>query len=244
MSGTGKLRQTRLAFDYRVVMAMAETSRLINVQAFANPHDLEKRRHPIREETRSRTAGYYRVHYAIMSLVGRGKYHKGFDVTFDLISKGTYPDKGSRNTISAGGIIATCVSRPIPWSPHFLDGIGTICLGSIWRGADHTLLGHVIIHVARLLNWDEAIESAYGGWNPDAAKWWRRHLESKPLVPGLDYPTLPVGLTHGMASHTSPEHADAVEIMATNTDLGDFRILAASGSMSTFKKPADDILFL
>jgi hypothetical protein len=134
MGGKRSVQQGRLAFDYCVVMAMGASSPLINVQAFANQHDLEKGRRPITERNKAGSAGYYLVHYDIMSLVGRGKYHRGFDVTYDLISEGTYPEKRGGNEINAGGIIATCVSRPIPWSPHFLPGIGTICLGSIWKG--------------------------------------------------------------------------------------------------------------
>jgi len=71
-------------------MAMGKSSRLIQVQAFANPHDLKKRRNPITEQRRAASAGYYVVYYDVMSPVGPGKYHRGFDVTLDLMSKGTY----------------------------------------------------------------------------------------------------------------------------------------------------------
>ena len=177
------LQEIRLRVDYRVAMAMHKSSPLIQIEAFANQHDLKKRHRPITDEKKGGSARYYLVHYNMRSLVGRGKFHKGFDVTFDLASMGTYPEKRGGNTINAGGITATCTSRPIPWSPHFLDGVGTICLGSIWQGADHTLLVHVVIHVAKLLNWDEPMKSIYGGWNPDAVKWWKNKLGAKPLTP-------------------------------------------------------------
>ena len=222
------LREIRLGFDYRVVMAMAESSPLIQVEAFADQHDLKKRRRPITDEKEGGSARYYLVHYDVRSLVGRGKYHEGFDVTFDLVSMGTYPEERGGNTINAGGIIATCTSHPIPWSPHFLDGVGTICLGSIWQGADHTLLGHGVIHVAKLLNWDEP-KSISGGWNPAAVKWWKNKLGAKPLTPGLAYPALPLNLTHGATRDTLADEIQIVDILAPQAKVDDgFSIIAST----------------
>jgi len=98
------LRETRRAFDYRVMMKMAESSPLIRVRAFDNPQDLERRRRPIKDEKRARSAGYYLVQYDMKSLVGRGRFRKGFDVTFDLISQGTYPEGSRHDSLQAGGI--------------------------------------------------------------------------------------------------------------------------------------------
>ena len=94
------LRRARLAFDYRVVKEMARSSSLIDLQAFSSRHDLEKRRRPICDDGQGETAGYYLVHYNVRSLVGRGKYHTGFDVVFDLMSEKTYP-KARATTRSA-----------------------------------------------------------------------------------------------------------------------------------------------
>jgi len=149
MNSKNEARRTRLAFDYQVVMEMAHRSRIIDVRAFANRNDLAKRSRPIRHVSQGGTAGYYLAHYDVRSLVGPGKYHTGFDVVFDLITHKSYPKERDDEAIAAGGIVATCVSRPMPWSPHFLGSSGTICLGSIWQGAQHTLLAHVVLHVAR-----------------------------------------------------------------------------------------------
>jgi hypothetical protein len=202
MTISGDLLRQRLAWDYKVAKAMVASSSLIDVQAFASQQDLRRRKRPIRQVQQAGSAGYYLVHYGVKSLIGPGRYHTGFDVEFDLMSKKSYPAATAHDRISAGGITAMCVSQPMPWSPHFLDGVGTICLGSVWRGAKHTLLAHVIIHVARLLNWDEAIPPTYHGWNPRAVFWWKRHLNSRPITPGLKYPVLPHDITHGLPAST------------------------------------------
>jgi hypothetical protein len=243
MSIMKKSLRRRLAFDYRVVMAMAKTSSLIRVEAYANPHDLKQRRQQITDE-RAESAGYYHVHYDIGSLVRGGNIHHGFDVEFDLISRGTYPESRGGLAISAGGITATCVSQLIPWSPHFLDGIGTICLGSIWRGADHTLLSHVIIHVAKLLNWDECMASTYSGWYPDATEWWKKNLGGKPIKSGLEYPTLPLDLTHGIAADTTAYDSPTSENPAAFAEADDFRVIRTSNALSTFKSRTADIIIL
>ena len=244
MTLTNDFLQSRRAYDFRVTKAMAESSRLIDVQAFASPHDLKKRRNQITEHRGARSAGYFLVRYEIMSIVGPGKYHKGFDVVFDLASKGTYPEEQSGSAIDAGGIVATCDSRPLPWSPHFLDGIGTICLGSVWKGAARTLLGHAIIHVAKLLNWDEPMNPHYGGWNTEAIKWWRRHFDSKPITPDLDYPSLPVDLTHGRSSRVSDNEPHMLARSAAGSSGEDFRIIKATGPSTIFKKQSDGIVSL
>jgi hypothetical protein len=152
---------------------------------------LAKRKRRIHSISQGKTAAYYLVNYNVRSLVGPAKYHTGFDVVFDLVSQKSYPEERSGSSISAGGIVATCASHPKPWSPHFLGSSGTVCRGSIWQGAQHTLLAHVIIHVARLLNWDEPMDHVYGGWNPKAVEWWRKNLNSRPITSGLQYPSLP-----------------------------------------------------
>ena len=135
--------------------------------------------------------------------------------------------------IKAGGISATCISRPIPWSPHFLSGIGTICLGSIWRGPDHTLFVHVVIHVARLLNWDEPIAAAYGGWNPDAVKWWRNHHGENPITKGLEYPALPVELTHGTRGDAAAGGFQVLTTCGRDANAGGIRINEIPGRTSS-----------
>jgi hypothetical protein len=221
--------QNRLAFDFRVVMEMARQSQLIDVQAFANRSHLAKRERRIHSISQGKMAGYYLVHYKVRSLVGPDKYHTGFDVVFDLISEKSYPEERSGSSISAGGIVATCVSDPKPWSPHFLGSSGTVCLGSIWQGAEHTLLAHVIIHVARLLNWDEPMDHVYGGWNPKAVEWWRKNLNSRPITSGLQYPSLPTELTHGTSASSQGSNGSC---RSGNDRAREFRIVNVTNATS------------
>jgi len=53
-----------------------------------------------------------------------------------------------------------------------------------------------LIHLARLLNWDEPLGPGYGGYTPEAATWWRKNI-NRPLEPSLRYPALPVDLLYG-----------------------------------------------
>ena len=60
------------------------------------------------------------------------------------------------------------------------------------------LLAQLIIHVARLLNFDEPPLQGDDGWNPDAARYWERKLRYGPVDPSVSYPCLPIELTHGV----------------------------------------------
>lgn len=111
MHSTKEWLRTRLAFDFQVVMDMTRRSQLIDVQAFANPNDRAKRSRPIGNISQGGTAGYYVVHYDVRSLVGPDSYHTGFDVVFDLITHKSYPKDDEDDSITAGGIAATCISR-------------------------------------------------------------------------------------------------------------------------------------
>lgn len=244
MSSIRDSLRKRLAFDYQVVMAMANSSPLIEIQAFANQQNLLKRRHPITQDDEGRSVSYYIVHFDIRSLVGPGRYHKGYDVMFDLASHGTYPNEHAENTIDAGGIIATCISRPIPWSPHFLDGVGTICLGSIWKGAAHTLLAHIVIHVAKLLNWDEPMATSYGGWNPSAINWWKKNLGGKPITPEIEYPSLPLHITHGISANSPTDDFQVIEKLNPIVKSGDFQVISTTPSLSNLKEHPDGVIFL
>jgi hypothetical protein len=132
--------------------------------------------------------------YRIRSLIESGRFHDRFDVSMDLLAGGDYPYSQP-----------TCfvVSQPVPWSPHFLAGNGAICLGELWTQAHGGItLGHLIVHVAKLLNFDEPDrEPSYGGWNAAAVRYWRQVMKRQPVTKGLSYPLLPPEITHGMGTH-------------------------------------------
>jgi hypothetical protein len=66
-------------------------------------------------------------------------------------------------------------------------------------------LGHLIVHICKLLNFDEPDrEPSYGGWNADAVRYWRKELGRQPITKGLVYPTLPAEVTHAVTIPCKP----------------------------------------
>ncbi len=179
--------QSRLRFDWTIARQM--NGPLVTIRAFKSLADLGRRKNPVVKEQDGPRACAYLVEYRVRSLVGEGVFHDRFEVSIDLMAGGSYP-------YSEPACFVT--SEPIPWSPHFLPGEGAICLGELWaqaRGA--MMLGHLVVHIARLLNFDEPDrEPSYGGWNAAAVNYWRRVLNRQPITKGLVYPTLPAEVIH------------------------------------------------
>jgi hypothetical protein len=186
---------SRLRFDWKIVQQM--TGPLLSVQGFKSLNDLADRKNPITKSQHAHRAVAYRVEYRVRSLVAEGEFHDRFEVSIDLLSGGDYPFSRPACFV---------VSRPIPWSPHFLPLKGAICLGELWTNARGSItLGHLILHIMRLLNFDEPDrEPAYGGWNPEAVRYWRQGLNRRPITAGLAYPVLPPELTHGLNATNRP----------------------------------------
>lgn len=174
--------QDRLKFDFIVAMKMR--CPLMNVTAYRNADDLEKRRNPIVSEEDGHLATNYIVDYSVKTLVGPGTYSDKTSVKFDLLANGNYP-------YSRPGCFV--VSSKMPWTPHFRERL-PICIDhDLWEDAvGKMLLGPLMVHVAKLLNFDEIPRSdTYGGYNPEAAEYWRTQLNRQPLNPHLVYPPLP-----------------------------------------------------
>jgi hypothetical protein len=183
-----------LRFDYQVLHQMSST--IMRVEAYRTARDLAQRRHAIIDTGQGGEAAVYLLKYNIRSLVGPNKYHVGFECSIDLLAGGNFPFTEP---------IAHFISRPFPWNPHVLrtGGSGLVCLGSIWSKG-RTLLAHVAVHIAKLLNWDEPLQHGYRGWAPNAVSYWERVLKRTPITPGLAYPVLPSELTHGIAKSELP----------------------------------------
>jgi|ERR1051326_3589834 hypothetical protein len=181
--------QSRLRFDWAITQKM--NNPLVHIQAFKSLADLRRRKDPIVKEQDAHRAGAYLVEYGVRSLVGEGKTHDLFEISIDLLTGGNYP-------FSEPACFVT--SQPIPWSPHFLPSNGAVCLGELWRQARGAMtLGHLIVHIAKLLNFDEPDrEPSYGGWNAKAVRYWRNVLHRQPITKGLAYPTLPAEVTHAV----------------------------------------------
>jgi hypothetical protein len=175
-------RQDRLRFDYQVAMQMR--SPIMAITAYRNADDLEKRQKPIVSEEDSHLATHYLVDYYVQTLIGPGSYSDKTSVKFDLLANGNYP-------YSRPGCFV--VSSKMPWTPHFRKNL-PICIDhDMWEDAQgKMLLGPLMVHVAKLLNFDEIPRSDnYGGYNPEAAEYWRTHLNRQPINPHLVYPPLP-----------------------------------------------------
>lgn len=183
---TMQQRQDRLRFDYAVATKMR--SHIMTVTAYRSTEDLDRRRNPIVSEADGHLATHYLVDYRIRSLIGRGVYHDKFSVKFDLLANGNYP-------YSRPGCYV--ISTKMPWTPHFKEHVPVCVDHDLWEASQgKMLLGQLMVHVAKLLNFDEIPRSDnYGGYNPDAAEYWRSELQRQPINPQLVYPPLPAEIS-------------------------------------------------
>ncbi len=173
--------RSRLTYDYQTSMLLNDP--LMKVEAYRNLDDLEARRNPIDSADKGYLATHYLVEYSIRTLSGPGRYSEKTVVRFDLFANNNYPISEPASWV---------VSKPMPWSPHFLEG-NKICIGPIWERANgRILLGELIIHIAKLLNFEEPPyeDPNYGGWQPDAIDYWEKELNRQPISK-LIYPQIP-----------------------------------------------------
>jgi hypothetical protein len=179
---------TRLRLDYKAVMRMQRPT--MQVTAYRSVDDVKARRRPITAEADGHLATHYLAEYRMRTLSGPDRYFDRTLVHFDLLANGNYPFSEPSCWV---------LSSPMPWSPHFKEGF-PICLGEIWREANaKILLGHLLIHIAKLLNFDEVARGGgYQGWNPEAIQYWRERLHERPVTPGFVYPVLPFDVVHGL----------------------------------------------
>lgn len=182
---------SRRRLDFAVVQKM--TNDRFAFTAHRTPDDAVAGKNPIRQEKDARHAVHYRAEYQVPTLIGPDQYSPRTIVRID-VSHAEYPFEEP-----TGWVVESATSK-MPWSPHFLSGT-PICNGSIWRPDGQVLLGHYLIHVACLLNWDEELAPDYGGWNPKAVAWWRNNLD-RPLDPTLVYPSLPQHELYGQVNRS------------------------------------------
>ena len=177
---------SRREFDWRVIRKM--NNRQCAFTAHRTPQDAANGLRPIKSEQDARLALHYRAQYRIRTLVGPGEYSACTVIRVDA-SSADYPFGEPTGWVVEDG------AGKLPYSPHFARG-RPICNGSIWRSDGHILLGHYLIHIARLLNWDEELRPGYGGYNQAAVTWWRTNV-GQPLDPQLVYPALPIDDLYG-----------------------------------------------
>jgi hypothetical protein len=85
---------------------------------------------------------------------------------------------------------AWVVSDVVPWTPHFAANV-PVCHGDHMWAPNRTLLVDYIIHIGKLLNFDEPPPiPSYHGYNGAAVAYWRDTMKFEPLDPGLRFPSI------------------------------------------------------
>jgi len=122
----------------------------------------------------------YRATYDFDTLIAAGTRHRPTTILIDPLANGEYP---------ASEPVAHVIG-PAPWTPHFANGV-PVCHGHrIWV-PNRTQLVDYIIHLGRLLNFDEPPPGkGYMGYNGDAIRWWGEELDYRPLDPSLRFPAI------------------------------------------------------
>lgn len=222
---TPEEQRTRRAFDWRVIQRMNGVC--FGAVAYRSMDDLVKRRNAITSEADAEHAVVYRVRFDVRTLIGAGTFADSTEIGFNIGAR-EYP---------GGDPITWIISPHVPYSPHFKAG-HPVCLGEDWRQAGGLmLLGSLLVHVARLLNWDEAARGGgYVGWNGTAIEYHRSHYGTSPLNPAMRYPALPTKITHPTAdASNSPTQRS---LFAPSTDM-----TSASGANATPSHSASAHLF-
>jgi hypothetical protein len=170
----------RRKFDFRILDGMR--SDIFEFRAYKSYEDLQADRNRITKDSMAGLASKYNATLRIPTLIGPGTFSRKtvFGVDTDVAD---YPISQPFTWL---------ISEPIPWSPHFAQG-KPICIGQeFWLArAGYVTLGHLVIHIAMMLNWDEKGRgSGYQGWNREAIKYHADHY-SGALNPSIQYPVLP-----------------------------------------------------
>ena len=174
--------------DFRIVSAMnCET---MQASAHRSGSDARQERNAITRREDAGEARFYRVRYNIRTLLGAGAYSdpgkQPVILLVDLTKNGDYPYTRPESYI---------IGPVTPWSPHFLSGV-PVCFevpGRVWTPDGSKTLGHLLLHIARLINFDEEIvDPTYVGYNGQAIAYWRgAPLRGGPITKKLRYPILP-----------------------------------------------------
>jgi len=196
--------RSRLNFDYQTVRLMS--CPLMMVEAYRNLDDLLARRNMITAPEHGYLAVHYRVKYNLKTLVGPGRYSNSTTVRFDLFADNNYPESEPPCFV---------IESELPWSPHFHPQFA-VCTGPIWDEADgNMLLGELMVHVARLLNFDEPPNSKFEeGYQPEATRYWLDQLGRRPIS-RLVYPQLPQRIPS-----LTPEAAPPASAFVTKQIIG------------------------
>lgn len=206
--------RTRLAFDYEVLAAMLPHP-LVSMVAYRSLRDAQQKRPLSHEHGLLGLAEVYDFTYRFPILVAEDRKVPAATARFILDAGGNYPFTSP----------SVQFLGPIPWIPHVYPSSGVVCLGNGWRRTGgRTLLAQLVVHTMRSVNLDEPDQGQDVEANNNALDYWRDELNSKPLHPGLEYPTLPLRVTHGVEEPAEPKGFRLLEEEHTAPRTG-FRLL-------------------
>jgi hypothetical protein len=173
-------RLTRQRGDHKLVAALDAADCPIRITGHRTADDARGDRSQVSPGDRTPPA-HYRVVYDFDTLSGPGRRHRPTIVHVVPNASGGYPATAPSSWV---------INGVIPWTPHFAANV-PICHGThVWL-PNRTQLVDYIIHIGKLLNFDEPPPSAgYHGYNAAAISYWRTQMKLKPLDSGLRFPTI------------------------------------------------------
>jgi hypothetical protein len=173
-------RLARQRGDHNLVAALDAADCPIGITGHRTAEDARANQSPVQPGDPVPPA-HYRVVYDFDTLSGPGRLHRPTIVHVAPNASGGYPATAPSSWV---------ISRVIPWTPHFAANV-PICHGThVWR-ANRTQLVDYIIHLGKLLNFDEPPPThGYHGYNRAAIAHWRNHMKLKPLDPTLRFPMI------------------------------------------------------
>lgn len=177
---TPELRLERLRTDQLLLAALDAADCPVSVTGHRTAEDVRRNRDPVRVGDRNPPT-HYRIVYDFDTLSAPGRRHRPTVIHVAPLVSGAYP---------ATPPGAWVVSDVVPWTPHF-DGGVPVCHGDhVWI-PNRTQLVDYVVHLGKLLNFDEPPPPAgYHGYNSAAIAYWRDTLRLQPLDPGVRFPDI------------------------------------------------------
>lgn len=187
-------RESRLRLDERTMALINIDPAPIRVSGHRNAPDAKTGANAIVPGS-GPVPEHYRVIYGFDTLSGPGIRQKPTVVHIDLLANGNYPFSEP---------VCRTVGKVTPWTPHF-HHVYPVCIGAGWpqqasTEAGRSLAVDLVLHIAKLLNFDEpAPKPGYHGYNEAAIDWWRTEHGCRPLNPALRYPNIDPNAAVGQA---------------------------------------------
>lgn len=173
-------RLDRQRADHRMLGALDASASPIYVTGHRSAEDARADRDPLPIGDRT-PPSHYRVVYDFDTLARPGERHRPTVVHVAPLANADYP---------ATPPSAWVIGDRVPWTPHFTKG-RPICHGEHVWSPNRTQLVDYVVHIGKLLNFDEPPPTPeYHGYNSEAVKYWRDHMHLQPLDVSLRLRTI------------------------------------------------------